>query len=210
MKLRSGRIISEPKPSVVMKPDVIMIDLTIDEIPKSADPNAPYTFKNPRPQEFSLPYPLVKYITMKATSFKAWRKLISTCKYFYARNPVIPIRDCQKSKYNDYEWSLSWTFGKYKLIDLRNISCKFWLHGHLYSDETTSHSFLAPKVFRYDPNSLTLHSQIILYDEYQRLTSGKMIEYLYFCDVNVIYPDGSPVALDKLLKNLSNAKKITL
>uniref|UniRef100_A0AC34GMV4 Uncharacterized protein n=1 Tax=Panagrolaimus sp. ES5 TaxID=591445 RepID=A0AC34GMV4_9BILA len=203
MKLRSGKVIN--------KSDVDMIDFTNDNIQSTtADPNATYTFKNPRPQEFSLPYPLMKYITMKSTSYKAWRKLITTCKYFYSKNPVIPIRNCQKSKYNDYEWSLSWTPRKYKLIDLRKKFCyKLWPHGHLEIADAP-YSILAPKVFRYDLTSIYVLSQTISYDEYQRLTSSKTLSCLMFFKVNVVHSDGSLVAFDKLLENLPNASKIRM
>uniref|UniRef100_A0AC34FPF5 Uncharacterized protein n=1 Tax=Panagrolaimus sp. ES5 TaxID=591445 RepID=A0AC34FPF5_9BILA len=197
MKLRSGKIIS--------KPDVDITDLTIDNIPStSSKPNAIYTFMNPRRQSFSLPYPIMKYITMSPTSYKAWRKLITTCKYFYSRNLVIPIRSCEN--YTDYEWSVSWTPGKYKLIDLRKINFKLWLHGYCQIREL--YPILNPKVFRYDLNNLFFSSRTVSYDEYSMLTSTATLEGLIFLHVNVIYYDGSPVAFDKLLKNLSNTRKI--
>uniref|UniRef100_A0A914YL44 Uncharacterized protein n=1 Tax=Panagrolaimus superbus TaxID=310955 RepID=A0A914YL44_9BILA len=67
-------------------------NLKIAELSKSIpDQNAAYTFKNPRPQLFSLSYPIMKYILQNSTG-AAWKKLIMTCKYFFSKNPIFPVR----------------------------------------------------------------------------------------------------------------------
>uniref|UniRef100_A0AC34GTZ7 F-box domain-containing protein n=1 Tax=Panagrolaimus sp. ES5 TaxID=591445 RepID=A0AC34GTZ7_9BILA len=70
--------------------DVKILQRALPSSKFAPDPNAEYTFKNPRRQLFDLPYSIMKNVIKNANG-AVWKKLIQTCKYFYAKKDLYPV-----------------------------------------------------------------------------------------------------------------------
>uniref|UniRef100_A0A914Y8L1 Ovule protein n=1 Tax=Panagrolaimus superbus TaxID=310955 RepID=A0A914Y8L1_9BILA len=66
-------------------------------LPQSNHSNSVYSFDNPRPQNFVIPYTIIKYIYSSSSSVKAWKKMIRACKYFFSKHRVYPIECLETS-----------------------------------------------------------------------------------------------------------------
>uniref|UniRef100_A0A914Y3Q0 Uncharacterized protein n=1 Tax=Panagrolaimus superbus TaxID=310955 RepID=A0A914Y3Q0_9BILA len=163
-----------------------------------------YTFKTPRPQHFSLPYPIMKYILKNATP-KAWKKLIQTCKYFFPKNPVFPVYDLQAD--DNGKWH-----GDDGRINTNNPVAKLWLYNILFAFHSglspTTISSLIPKLSNCSLKAVLFTGQNLTWNEFQFLTSSGSIEWFDFCDCTLKYSDGKFVTFDKVLENFKNVESL--
>uniref|UniRef100_A0A914QAG3 Uncharacterized protein n=1 Tax=Panagrolaimus davidi TaxID=227884 RepID=A0A914QAG3_9BILA len=170
--------------------------------------NVQHTFLHPRAQQFSLKYPVMKYILNNPTG-NAWKKLIQTCKYFFQKYPIIPI--CSVETYDEAEWS-RWKADK-EVLDLSKCFQNLWLydrlsvkHVHVYfSNKQKILSNLVSKIEKCDFRKISICSQTLLLEEYQMLTSSSITGLqIHLKRCTIIYSDGSEVPIDKLIERIYN------
>uniref|UniRef100_A0AC34FGG4 Uncharacterized protein n=1 Tax=Panagrolaimus sp. ES5 TaxID=591445 RepID=A0AC34FGG4_9BILA len=165
-------------------------------------PNAEYTFKNPCRQLFDLPYPIIKYMIQNPTG-AAWKKLIQTCKYFFSKNAVFPVR---KISISAEQWVAD---GEH--FNPEQAFPRLWLYdtfevGYINANKTIVSS-LIPKLFKCHVKIISIFCQSISWNDYKFLTSSGTFESLDFDWCSIKYPDGTDVTMDKLLENVQYLEK---
>uniref|UniRef100_A0A914QY34 Uncharacterized protein n=1 Tax=Panagrolaimus davidi TaxID=227884 RepID=A0A914QY34_9BILA len=173
-------------------------------------------FRGPcRRQNWSLSYLIIDYITKNPSNAKAWQKLIQSCKYFFAKNPII-VADCLDFCQG---WVLSANTSAGRLekrIPSNNISYKLWITEKLriYGANRKYVSSIIPQIYRCDATKLLLHGPILSYNEFLFLSRSAEVLHLDYSGVkngNGVVPtneESSIIPLEKLVKTLVNLKEI--
>lgn len=161
------------------------------------------------PQEWSIPSSVIYYITKNPSNSKTWQKLIHTCKYSFAKNPVFVVNNLSIQGCFIYSEKLP------RYISIRNISSKIWITKELqnrYRKNSLNPPFnlissMIPKFYKCDVKYLNLQKQIISYNEFLFLSSN--VENIYFYEITVKNNNEETVPLEKL-KALPKIKFIVL
>uniref|UniRef100_A0AC34GV62 Uncharacterized protein n=1 Tax=Panagrolaimus sp. ES5 TaxID=591445 RepID=A0AC34GV62_9BILA len=174
-------------------------------LPSTSDSEKVYTFKNPYPQHFSLPYPIIKYMIENPQSGEVWKKLIMTCKHFYSKKSIFPVGSLEivcniKGKADGEYFDSSLPFPK------------LWVYQSLQSEDSAADEVapLIPKVSKFDLRILKIQNQRLTWNDYQKLTSSGTLEELCLEDIVIGDADGTIVAYDKLLQSLPHLEVIEM
>uniref|UniRef100_A0AC34GS39 Uncharacterized protein n=1 Tax=Panagrolaimus sp. ES5 TaxID=591445 RepID=A0AC34GS39_9BILA len=164
-----------------------------------------------QPQYFPFPKPIIDYITL--ASSKTYKKLIKTCKYFYATKPILILCLHYNDK-NVRDWTCS-PYGKCYLyhskVDLDKIKAKIWVTTSLdvygyYQGPADILSSLIPKLYHSDIAQLELANQIINFDEFLFLTPN--VKEILFRETIVKMKNGTVVQLEDIVANLPKLEKL--
>uniref|UniRef100_A0AC34GRK8 Uncharacterized protein n=1 Tax=Panagrolaimus sp. ES5 TaxID=591445 RepID=A0AC34GRK8_9BILA len=149
---------------------------------------APIFFQGPYlRQNFSLPDSVIYYMAMNPSSAHVYQKLIQTCKYFFAKNPIIVL---QCLHFIDDEWIIC--VGECKItksngrkFDIEKISRKFWITHVLNTgvDGQIAPPSIISKLYRCDIKHCLLHQQSITFDQLLFLASSADVLILEKCVV---------------------------
>ena len=83
------------------------------------------------PQKFPFLAPLMSYIIILRTA-TLHSKLIQSCKYYYAKNPVIVVRYIYFRNKEIFLKGEEWANNKTLYVDVNKIFCKFWIVSSIY------------------------------------------------------------------------------
>uniref|UniRef100_A0A914PQV0 Uncharacterized protein n=1 Tax=Panagrolaimus davidi TaxID=227884 RepID=A0A914PQV0_9BILA len=149
---------------------------------------------------------LINYITKSPSNSKAWQKLIQSCKYFFAKNPVFVF---DKLEYKSKKWMVSLNETK-KRIDFTKILIKLWITDKFDISNDFNPpinvSLIIPKLYKVDAKYLRLVNVVISFKDFSFLSSNVLIIVLR---ENVIKDsDDSIVPLEKLIAILPKIKII--
>uniref|UniRef100_A0AC34GMZ6 Uncharacterized protein n=1 Tax=Panagrolaimus sp. ES5 TaxID=591445 RepID=A0AC34GMZ6_9BILA len=233
MKLRSGKVISEP--------DVVMTDLTNnDNIPStSADPNiicipkrtvalqpqrVAHKFLNYHEfrvsayrQIFSLPESIIFYMAKNPPSSGVYLKMIKCCKYFFAKNPILHLHCLHSDGEND-GWKTcinrschrSKESQRYRKInlDMSKIQCKLWVRFRLQITSSNSAvvSSVIPKLYNGYVKKFTIVKQNLSFN--QLLFISQSVETIYLMDSAVFYDNGTEVPCEVIIQTLPKLEKL--
>uniref|UniRef100_A0A914PGP3 Homing endonuclease LAGLIDADG domain-containing protein n=1 Tax=Panagrolaimus davidi TaxID=227884 RepID=A0A914PGP3_9BILA len=147
-------------------------------------------------QNWSLPNSIIYYILKNPSTSKVYQKLIQSCKYFFAKNPILIINE------KLYIAILSYLHYP-KPIDLKNISSKLWIKNEINissrnGDEGYRASRMIPKIFKCDAPRLILMKQIISFKELIFLASN--VQKINLECTIVKNSDGSIVEFKKMVE----------
>uniref|UniRef100_A0A914QVQ8 Uncharacterized protein n=1 Tax=Panagrolaimus davidi TaxID=227884 RepID=A0A914QVQ8_9BILA len=162
-----------------------------------------YTFKHPYPQQFSLPWPIIIYMIENCKSEKVWKKLIMSCKHFYSKKPVFPVKRLDVNA--DLKCKADGEF-----FNASKLFPKLWLYDSLFANQGSKMSTLIPKIFKFDFRVLRIANQTLTFDDYQKLTSSGSIERLILWHSTVKNADDTIVTADKLLEGLDYLHRCTM
>uniref|UniRef100_A0A914PW76 Uncharacterized protein n=1 Tax=Panagrolaimus davidi TaxID=227884 RepID=A0A914PW76_9BILA len=164
-----------------------------------------YTFKRPYTQRFSLPFDVIKYMIKNCKSAKVWKKLITSCKFFFPKNPVLPIKDL-------YVYFDSECRADKEKFNASKFFPKLWVYDSFnYRDSNFPNSKLEiSKIFKFDLSDLTMVRQDLTFDEYQKLTSSGSLKFIDLYSCKIKNSDETFVTVDKLLENLKHLKEFKL
>uniref|UniRef100_A0AC35EY84 Uncharacterized protein n=1 Tax=Panagrolaimus sp. PS1159 TaxID=55785 RepID=A0AC35EY84_9BILA len=163
----------------------------------SSTSNPPiYTIKHPYPQRFSLPFEVIKYMIQNCKSGKAWKKLIMTCKHFYSKKPVFPVKHLHA--YPD---------SKCEADEEKFNSSKFFPKLWLYDSLCANTMMSTPKIYKFDLQVLRIAFQNLSFADYQKLTSSGSLKNIGLRFVTIENADDTIVPADKLLEGLDNLDK---
>uniref|UniRef100_A0AC35GI74 Uncharacterized protein n=1 Tax=Panagrolaimus sp. PS1159 TaxID=55785 RepID=A0AC35GI74_9BILA len=160
-------------------------------------------------QFFSLPNYIIYYILMNPKSSAFFQKLIKTCKYFFAKNPLLII---QSLWYSNDQWEIY-----NKAFSFKNLTCKVWITEELFMDLYEAKcaprsilSSIVPQIFRCDVQHLTIINQDIALNDLSLLLSSA--EYIAFDDVIVKDENNSIVGIENIVEVAAakNAKSFTI
>uniref|UniRef100_A0A914PFU7 Uncharacterized protein n=1 Tax=Panagrolaimus davidi TaxID=227884 RepID=A0A914PFU7_9BILA len=165
-----------------------------------------------RQQNWPFKLSFINYITKTPSNAKAWQKLIQSCKYFFAKNPIV-VADSL-----DLHQMFEVSAGRLqKFISSNNISYKLWITEKLriYGADPKDVSSIIPQIYRCDAKKLLLHGQILSYNEFLFLSRNAEVLFwgVEVTDDNknftvVKNEDGTIVPLEKLVKTLVSLKRI--
>uniref|UniRef100_A0A914PWR4 Uncharacterized protein n=1 Tax=Panagrolaimus davidi TaxID=227884 RepID=A0A914PWR4_9BILA len=162
-------------------------------------------FQGPyRPQKWPFKYSLINYITMNPSNSKAWQKLIQTCKFFFAKNPVLVIE--KLSSIFGREWRASLN-GFEKDVNFASIHSKFWVTDQFFSFYFSVSSVIS-YLYQVHAKTLKISKQTILYNDYLFISSK--VEDIDLYQVTVKKEDGTIVPLEELVEVLPKIKEIKL
>ena len=163
-------------------------------------------FSAPQIQNFTLPSTLIYYIARNPFSAKGYLKLIQTCKYFFAKNPIL-----------FFDWvhrhpSQQWItyFNHSIVLNLETIRFKIWLTKTLDVETVASRSdvgSLLEKVYSCELRNLTMANQTMSWEDYQKLTNSGGITRFRFENVSIRESDGTMVPLERILERIPNVQR---
>uniref|UniRef100_A0AC34GPX4 Uncharacterized protein n=1 Tax=Panagrolaimus sp. ES5 TaxID=591445 RepID=A0AC34GPX4_9BILA len=156
-----------------------------------------------RGQPFSFPDSIMFYISKNPKNSKLIQKMIKSCKYFFVQNPFIKILDL--NIYFKNEWQTSYDGIS---VDLKKFPSRIWVTGMMTVEnpkEQNDISFIIPQIYQYDAIELCLNDINISYNIFKFL--AVKCEIIRFTNVTVKDESGSIVALEKLVKVVSNVKE---
>uniref|UniRef100_A0A914PHR7 FBD domain-containing protein n=1 Tax=Panagrolaimus davidi TaxID=227884 RepID=A0A914PHR7_9BILA len=154
-----------------------------------------YTFKRPYPQRFSLPFDVIKYMIKNCKSAKVWKKLITSCKFFYPKYPILPVKRLDV-------YSKMKCFADGEIFNASKSFPKLWVYDVLVAGFVTNISVVILNVFKFDLRALNMPAQSLTFDEYKHLTSSGSIKEIYLESCAIKNADGTIVTADKLVENL--------
>uniref|UniRef100_A0A914PY52 Uncharacterized protein n=1 Tax=Panagrolaimus davidi TaxID=227884 RepID=A0A914PY52_9BILA len=160
---------------------------------------------NRQHQNWSLPDPIIYYIAKNPSTSKVYQKLIQSCKYFFEKNPILVLDDLIYI-HEKKRWSTS--HGN-KLIDMKNISCKFWITEFISTNYCCNENIISsiiPKIYKCDAKMLCLDNQIFSYNDFAFLVPNA--EDINFKAVTVMNENGSIVPFEKFFEAIPKIKYI--
>uniref|UniRef100_A0A914Q7S5 Uncharacterized protein n=1 Tax=Panagrolaimus davidi TaxID=227884 RepID=A0A914Q7S5_9BILA len=164
-----------------------------------------FTFVSPRIQEFSLPSNLIYFINRNTKNAKILEKLQKTCKYLFAKNKVVIIKDAW---FSDKNWStnhhLNQTLGK-----LENFNAKIWIMGNLsvsrwFDPNSNLNKILCSKIYYNEITSFEIQCAILYLSEFEILTSSKALKVIGLHLSVILDKNDKNVSIDEILKRVSN------
>uniref|UniRef100_A0AC35F701 Uncharacterized protein n=1 Tax=Panagrolaimus sp. PS1159 TaxID=55785 RepID=A0AC35F701_9BILA len=159
-------------------------------------------------QNWSLPYlTIIYYIATKCSSSNVYQKLIKSCKYFFAKNP---LSICKDLFYCEGEWLMN--DGDPKDLGYNDSSKRYWITHALYvtpifcnkqyprifCTQQDLASLILPKIYQCDATEVYIKNQIVFCDEIMII--GSKAEKVNFHSVTVQQRDGTLVPLEKLVQ----------
>uniref|UniRef100_A0A914PYK6 Uncharacterized protein n=1 Tax=Panagrolaimus davidi TaxID=227884 RepID=A0A914PYK6_9BILA len=162
-------------------------------------------------QDWSLPDSIIYYIAQNPSSAEFYLNLIETCKYFFAKHPILlcPGLGFDGKMYEDKSEALE---GPTACNDLES-PVKLWIVGGDFgvfppktSNLTNGVSSFIENIYRCEAESVYFVNQIISHDELLFLTSS--VHSIHFDQVTVKNKDGSILPLEKIVEAIPKLKEI--
>uniref|UniRef100_A0A914P6Z4 Uncharacterized protein n=1 Tax=Panagrolaimus davidi TaxID=227884 RepID=A0A914P6Z4_9BILA len=149
---------------------------------------------------------LINYTTKTPSNSKAWQKLIKSCKYVFAKNPILVIENLW---WDEEDWYAS-SNNDAGPVDFTKISSKLWITDKFNATcaPPENVSLIIPKIYKCDAKYLSLMNDVISYKDFLFLSSN--VEDTVLRENIVKNSDGSIVSLEKLIAVLPKIKSIFL
>uniref|UniRef100_A0A914PIW9 Uncharacterized protein n=1 Tax=Panagrolaimus davidi TaxID=227884 RepID=A0A914PIW9_9BILA len=196
---RNARIADLPQNTTSTKPN------RKRKVAEKIAPIKRHNFGGPfRRQSWPFRDTLINYITKTPSNSKAWQKLIQSCKYFFAKNPVLVIENLW---WDEEDWcaSLNNDAGP---VDFTKISLKFWITNKFSATcapPGNGISLIIPKIYKCGVKYLSLVKDVISYKDFSFLFSN--LENIVLRDNIVKNSDGSIVPFEKIFAVLPKIKE---
>uniref|UniRef100_A0AC34G2K4 Uncharacterized protein n=1 Tax=Panagrolaimus sp. ES5 TaxID=591445 RepID=A0AC34G2K4_9BILA len=162
------------------------------------------------PQLFSIPDSVIYYITKNPATLKLYKSIVKTCKYFFAKNPIliIPLLQAWHNSGNEkdkkQEWKISFNENS---VDFDKISAaKLWITDGIEvqneienrSDPFFSSTIL-PKIYQCDITSFEINNQNLSFKDFCFITSN-VGQIPHLEGLTIKYDNGKVVPLEKILE----------
>ena len=161
---------------------------------------AKYSFKSPRRQYFSLPFPIIWYLI--ETEFPhLLLKLHKTCKYFFAKKTIFVV----DKHIRCVAYSNNTTF----VVDPDDMKLtlpkpkKWWLTSLLCGGKKTF-STIRPYIYRVTLSKLCIWEEDLSLNDINILLSNDKMEELLLSKVNIRDANGTPVPIHYILGKVPN------
>lgn len=169
--------------------------------------NANFLFS--KSQMFSIPDPIIHYINSNPSTPNVYQKLVTACKYFFIKNPVLIID----------EIDISVNFSKIKLfnqkkeeenVNFSRIFIKLWITKKIrvYQPDRKVASRIASKIWRCDVLEVKITNQ--------KMSLKKFILYFSSAKICFIGPltvynsNRKRISFEKYITNLKNVEHLIL
>uniref|UniRef100_A0A914QBS2 Uncharacterized protein n=1 Tax=Panagrolaimus davidi TaxID=227884 RepID=A0A914QBS2_9BILA len=164
-------------------------------------------FKEPfRRQSWPFRDSFINYITKTPSNSKAWTKLIQSCKYFFAKNPILVTENLWWDE--EKEWLASLKNDE-RPVDFSKLSSKVWITNKFnatYVPSENGISLIIPKIYKCDANFSRLLYDVISYEDFSFLSTN--VRKIVLHENIVKNSDGSIVPFENLIAVLPKIKII--
>jgi hypothetical protein len=166
-------------------------------------------------QEWSLPDPVINYITKNPPSSKMYEKMIKCCKHFFIKNPILIVPALNYNKeVKEKEGIWKFSYGG-KPVNLEKLKSKLWITDNFSvmapkkaSINPMLISSLVPRIHQCDAENVSFCDQVLSVADFKFLFSS-VKKSIHLCRVTVRNDDGSIVPFEKLLETCTKVKRIT-
>uniref|UniRef100_A0AC35GLG7 Uncharacterized protein n=1 Tax=Panagrolaimus sp. PS1159 TaxID=55785 RepID=A0AC35GLG7_9BILA len=166
-------------------------------------------------QEWSLPDPVINYITKNPPSSKMYEKMIKCCKHFFTKNPILIVPAFNYTKeVNEKEGIWKFSYGG-KSINLEKLKSKLWITDNFSvmapqkaAIDSKLVSSLVPRIHQCDAENVSFCDQVLSFTDFKFLFSS-VKKSIHLCRVTVRNDDGSIVPFEKLLEVCTKVKLIS-
>uniref|UniRef100_A0A914QY05 Uncharacterized protein n=1 Tax=Panagrolaimus davidi TaxID=227884 RepID=A0A914QY05_9BILA len=143
-------------------------------------------------QIFSLPKPIIYYISKNPSTSKVYQKMIRTCKYFFFQNPILIVKYISLDTFSD---------------TYPNYSSKLWITDNFSVFLPYQNDFEAflPKIFKCNAKTLTLNFLSLNFEDFKMLSNSAVSIDLSHSTI-IKYKNGKDVELEKLIEVCPNVK----
>ena len=184
-------------------------------------------FEKVASQRFSLPRPIICYVSKNPSSAYAYQKLIQSCKYFYLQNPITvfdeatlfgekvprnPVIFVESIRFNKNDVSIRFLDEKQELklcSEILKISFKLWFTNEVVIQDVTDFAtdFLNDKRFHFD--AIRFRCGNVVLEKLFR--PNNVIKKVAFHEkVLPEKADGSPMPIEAIFKLFPNIEVFNL
>ena len=175
------------------------------------NPQQEFTFQKPRLQAFNLPYGMMTFVTQKNANHVVYSKLITTCKHFFAKNPLLMVEDVFYSQCSlDYNMLFKNKGISLSLESLQASKSKLWITQQitfLRSQVKIAASNIVKKLYRFDGSQLWICGQELTLQEYMVLTLSKNLSYVNLFQSTFLNDDGTFASVKSLVDPIQNVER---
>jgi hypothetical protein len=166
-------------------------------------------------QEWSLPDPVINYITKNPPSSKMYEKMIKCCKHFFIKNPILIVPALNYNKeVKEKEGIWKFSYGG-KSVNLEMIKSKLWITDNFSvmapkkaAIDAKLISSLVPRIHQCDAENVSFCDQVLSFADLKLLFSS-VKKSIHLCRVTVRNDGGSIVPFEKLFEVCTKVKRIT-
>uniref|UniRef100_A0A914PZV4 Maturase K n=1 Tax=Panagrolaimus davidi TaxID=227884 RepID=A0A914PZV4_9BILA len=157
-----------------------------------------------RHQNWSFKNSYIDYILKHPSSVKVWRKMVQSCKYFFAKNSIVAFEQlfCRNEKWRVY-------LRNQTLKDIRYTSnpLKFWITANIELANCSVPPLIS-RIYKLNARFSDFSEQMLSYNEFLYFSAN--VAYLGFYNTIVKNDDGSIVPFEKLVEGLPKLKEAVL
>uniref|UniRef100_A0A914QGE4 DUF38 domain-containing protein n=1 Tax=Panagrolaimus davidi TaxID=227884 RepID=A0A914QGE4_9BILA len=144
---------------------------------------------------------------MNPLSAKVYLKMIQTCKYFFAKNPILVVE--RLLMFSDQDLRVE-HLGNNNLVDISSVAHKFWIirkFSNYFCDPVSNFvSFVIPRFYQCDAKFLLLQKQILTLNEFLFLSSN--VEDITLNCTTIKNEDDTVIAFEEIVKVIPKVKHI--
>uniref|UniRef100_A0A914PAM4 Uncharacterized protein n=1 Tax=Panagrolaimus davidi TaxID=227884 RepID=A0A914PAM4_9BILA len=163
-------------------------------------------------QYFAFPKFMMDYILKNPKSWKLWKKLIQSCKWFFDKNPIVIIPCLHSDNFNKINGFSTCSTQQCndirdRPINLINAPFKLWITELLeIVDRDAAVKHLIPRIYRCDAKNMYLLNQLLTADEFAFLTP-KVLDLVFA--TWVLDKTEKVVSFEKILESLPQIQAIS-
>ena len=164
------------------------------------------------PQRFSIPQSILYYVTKDPTSPSLYQKFIQSCKYFYAKNPILVVDEIRlvDSTVKIYQGDDTEDLPPYFILKPHQILCKLWvtLRAEVGNLTDAATEILLQKIFRV--NKFWFYSVVIRLDSILHPKTIQSVKKVDFCNTIPEFADETPMPVENVFEFFPNLEDFTL
>uniref|UniRef100_A0AC34GXI1 Uncharacterized protein n=1 Tax=Panagrolaimus sp. ES5 TaxID=591445 RepID=A0AC34GXI1_9BILA len=155
-------------------------------------------------QSFIFPTDVIKYV-IKGSNGKLWLKLIQSCKYFYAKQKSIfvkntTVKECGLIEVFDKPSFVYWETAE-EIPSNMFLAGKLTIYGPI--------EMLKSKIYKCSLKELKISSTKLTINEFEFLTASESLESFSIQNSNILYSNKSVVQLEDIFAALPNITSFT-
>uniref|UniRef100_A0A914QSZ2 Uncharacterized protein n=1 Tax=Panagrolaimus davidi TaxID=227884 RepID=A0A914QSZ2_9BILA len=168
-----------------------------------------FVYESSKRQYFAFPKFMMDYIRKNPNSWKLWKKLIQSCKWFFDKNPIVVISCLHYCRINGFSTCLTaqCTAVHDRRIKFTIAPFKLWITGLLEIVSTKSGAAAKCSNRVYKCESMFLMFQLLTVDEFEFLTHD--LSHLELFGTRILDKSKKLVSFENILERLPQLESIT-
>uniref|UniRef100_A0A914R688 Uncharacterized protein n=1 Tax=Panagrolaimus davidi TaxID=227884 RepID=A0A914R688_9BILA len=164
-------------------------------------------------QYFAFPKFMMDYILKNPKSWKLWKKLIQSCKWFFDKNPIVVIPCLHFVNFHKINGSSTCStqhcnYVPDRPIELINAPFKLWITEllEIVDGGGATAKYLIPRIYKCDAENMYLLNQLFTVDEFAFLTP-KVLDPIFYA-TRIFDKNKKLVSFEKILESLPQIQAI--